>query len=479
MSVRRRIVVLAAGAVAVAVLVVSAVVYLSARSTLRGQVDESLRALAPDVRPTTISSGTSAVGVPPAVIQQRIERSGPVPAPDARRSMFFLSVPAAPFGGATGYAQVLTENGDVLRSTDRGQELPITQATKDVAAGRRAAFLADQDVSGVHLRVFTVRGLAGDALQVARPLTEVDDSLRHLLWILLAVGIGGVALAGGFGLFVARRAMTPVEALTETAEHVAATQDLSRRLPADPHGDELARLGASFNAMLGALEDSRAAQRQLVADASHELRTPLTSVLTNVEHLARMPATANGDREAALTAATAQLRELDVLIEDLVDLARPEPPVHACEDVRLDTLVEEAVARAGLHAPDVEFDVDVAPVVVRGVRARLHRAVGNLLDNAVKHGPPGGPVRVTVAANGNGLAEVVVDDLGPGIPEAERAHAFDRFWRSDEARGLPGSGLGLAIVRHVAETHGGSVTAGDAPGGGARLRLRLPRSSSS
>jgi two-component system sensor histidine kinase MprB len=232
--------------------------------------------------------------------------------------------------------------------------------------------------------------------------------------------------------------------------------------------------------MLGALEDSRAAQRQLVADASHELRTPLTSVLTNVEHLARLPAgEANGDREAALAAATAQLRELDVLIEDLVDLARPEPPVHQTEDVRLDMLVGEAVERAAIHAPGVKFDVDAAPVVVRGVRSRLHRALGNLLDNAVKHGPPEGPVGVRVCANGNGLAEVIVDDRGPGIPPEERAHAFDRFWRSDEARGLPGSGLGLAIVRHVAETHGGSVSAGEAPGGGARMCLRLPRSPSS
>jgi len=234
--------------------------------------------------------------------------------------------------------------------------------------------------------------------------------------------------------------------------------------------------------MLGALEDSRAAQRQLVADASHELRTPLTSVLTNVEHLARLPAAnghGNGDREAALTAATAQLRELDVLIEDLVDLARPEPPTHATEDVRLDELVEQAVQRAELHAPNVRFEVEAAPVVVRGVRARLHRAVGNLLDNAVKHGPPDGPVAVRVRASGDGRAEVVVDDQGPGIPAAERAHAFDRFWRSDEARGLPGSGLGLAIVRHVAETHGGSVAAGDAPGGGARLTLCLPASSTS
>jgi len=460
--------VLSAGAVAAAVLVASVAVYFSVRSTLRHQVDDSLRSLAPDVR--------QAKGPGTALFERRTIA---VPGGPQTGETFSLQVPQPAFGGAPGYAQILTADGNVFRSTSSGPTLPVTQATRDVASGRRAPFLADEHVNGVHLRVYTVRGLADDALQVARPLTEVDASLHRLLWILLAVGMGGVALAGGFGLLVARGTIRPVKDLTETAEHVTATQDLSRRLPADPDGDELQRLGASFNAMLGALDESRAAQRQLVADASHELRTPLTSVLTNVELLARLPESDGEDREAALAAATAQLRELDVLVDDLVLLARPEPPVYAIEDIRLDMLVDEAVQRARSHAPGVRFDVQTSPVVVRGVAAQLHRAVGNLLDNAVKHGPPEGPVAVTVSANGDRLGDVVVDDRGPGIPPEERAQAFERFWRSDEARGLPGSGLGLAIVRHVAEIHGGRVSADTAPGGGARLLMRVPLSPTS
>jgi two-component system sensor histidine kinase MprB len=466
MSVRRRLVLLAAGAVAAAVLVASVVVYVSVRSTLRAQVDNSLRSLAPEAATRAI-----AVGAGPVIVQSQ--------AAAGTQGVPTLQLPTSPFGGATGYVQVLTQGEAGVRSTTRGPPLHITQATRDVAAGRRAPFLADETVHGVHLRVFTARGPGNNALLVARPLTEVDASLSRLLRILIGVGLGGVALAGGFGLLVARGTMRPVQALTETAEHVARTQDLSRRLPADPDGDELQRLGASFNAMLGALGDSRAAQRQLVADASHELRTPLTSVLTNVELLARLPDEEVAERETVLAAATAQLRELGVLIEDLVDLARPEPPAHAVEDVRLDELVGEAVERFERHAPGCAFVLQCSPVVVGGVRARIDRAVGNLLDNAIKHGPADGPVTITVRTSGDGLGEVVVADRGPGIPPVDRAHAFDRFWRADDARRVPGSGLGLAIVRHVAETHGGSVAVGDAPGGGARLELRLPLSPSS
>jgi two-component system sensor histidine kinase MprB len=171
-----------------------------------------------------------------------------------------------------------------------------------------------------------------------------------------------------------------------------------------------------------------------------------------------------------------QLEELTVLVGDLVDLARPgEQPAEEAEDVRLDQLVAQAVERARGHRDGaVRFRLDASPCVVRGSRARLHRAVSNLLDNAVKWSPPGGAVEVTVREG-----EMAVRDHGPGIPSGDLPHVFDRFYRSPAARGLPGSGLGLAIVRQVADAHGGTVTAEAAEGGGARLRLRLPRSSGS
>ena len=260
---------------------------------------------------------------------------------------------------------------------------------------------------------------------------------------------------------------------------MAATRDLSRRI--DVTGtDEVARLAGRFNEMLGALEASRRAQRQLVADASHELRTPLTSLRTNIEVLARSDGMPAADRESLLRDLVSQLEDLTVLVGDLVDLAREEEQggvalsaAAGAEEVRLDAVVEQAVERARRHAPLLSFEADLEPVVVRGVPERLDRAVANMLDNAIKWSPAGKVVEVSVRES-----EVTVRDHGPGIDPADLPFVFDRFYRAPAARGVPGSGLGLAIVRQVAEAHGGTVTASRADGGGTVLRLRLDRASS-
>jgi two-component system sensor histidine kinase MprB len=233
----------------------------------------------------------------------------------------------------------------------------------------------------------------------------------------------------------------------------------------------VSRLARAFNTMLEALEHSQRAQRRLVADASHELRTPLTSLRTNLEVMAR-----NGlddsDRDRLRRDLVAQLEEMTGLVGDLVELAReeePEPP--PAEDLRFDELVAAAVERARRHAPLVTFTTELEPALVEAVPARLDRAVANLLDNAAKWSSPGGTVDVRLAHG-----ELTVRDRGPGIAPEDRGRVFDRFYRTDEARGRPGSGLGLAIVRQVAEAHGGSVVAEAAEGGGALLRLRLPAS---
>jgi two-component system sensor histidine kinase MprB len=300
-----------------------------------------------------------------------------------------------------------------------------------------------------------------------RPLEEVDSTLRDLGFALALISLGGIALAAGLGRIVARAALTPVTQLTEAAEHVARTRDLSRRIRADGT-DELSRLGASFNTMLEALADAERSQRQLVADASHELRTPLTSLRTNIEVLssALLPPQ---DHDRLLRDLVAQLDELTVLVADLVDLARGDEPEADVEDVRLDTLVADAVERARRHAADRVFFTELEPCLVEGVPGRLDRAVSNLLDNAAKWSPAGGQIEVRVRDG-----EVSVRDHGPGIAESDLPYVFDRFYRAPAARGLPGSGLGLAIVRQVAESHGGTVVAQRANGGGARMSLKLP-----
>ena len=307
----------------------------------------------------------------------------------------------------------------------------------------------------------------GFALQIARPLDEVDGVLDRLRWILLAIALGGSALAALLGLGVAQSALVPTRRLTEAAEDITATHDLRRRVDTD-RKDELGRLAVAFNTMLGALEDSVEAQRRLVSDASHELRTPLTSLRTNVELLGKTDALPADERRQLLEDVDAELDELSRLIADVVDLARDGEPERIEEDVRLDQLVADAVDRARRRAPEITFETTLDESVVHGSRERLHRAVSNLLDNAVKWSPDGGAVEVRVAD-----AVVSIRDHGPGIAEDDLPKVFDRFYRAADARGLPGSGLGLAIVRQVADSHGGSVSAARADGGGTIVRLQL------
>jgi two-component system sensor histidine kinase MprB len=305
------------------------------------------------------------------------------------------------------------------------------------------------------------------ALQVARPLAEVHHTLARISLFLLLIALAGVAIAIGLGLLVSRAALAPVRRLTRATENVTATGDLSERIEARGV-DELSRLAKSFNRMLGALQESTRAQRQLVADASHELRTPLTSLRTNIEVLASERALPPEERDRLLRDVVEQLGEMTTLIAELIELARGEQRALEAEDVRLDLLAAEAVERARRNRPGVTFSTDLEESTVHGVPATIERAVANLLDNAAKWTPPGGEVEVTVDDG-----ELTVRDHGPGIDEEDLPYVFDRFYRARSARGMPGSGLGLAIVRQVAEAHGGGVVAERADGGGTRMRLQL------
>jgi two-component system sensor histidine kinase MprB len=273
-----------------------------------------------------------------------------------------------------------------------------------------------------------------------------------------------VVLGGG----VTAAAAAPVARLTRAAEHVSETGDLSMRIEETGSDDELRRLAASFNEMLAALERSVGAQRQLVADASHELRTPITSIRTNVDVLASGAALDPGERERLLADVRDQLEELTTIVNDLVELARDGERPTELGEVRLDEVVANAVASFRRLARDVDVETELEPTVVAADGVRVDRAVRNLLDNATKWSPPRGRVEVTVRD-----AAVTVRDHGPGFPDEDLPHVFDRFYRSTAARGKPGSGLGLAIVRQVATSHGGWVRAENAPDGGAVVRLQL------
>jgi len=444
MTFRTRIAISAAAAVALTVVAASVLLYLVAREQLRAPVDEALEARAAEIS---------------------VQPLGILPGQGGKT---YLAV-RPEFGEARGYVQLVRTDGTVLAPPRQRITLPVDDDVMAVAGQRDPAFWTEVDLDGEHIRVFTFAYGPDAAVQVARPLTEVDESLRRIGLVLLLIAAGGIVIAAGLGLVVARAALTPVRRLTETIERVSETQDLSERIDVTGQ-DELSRLAASFNAMLGALEESTRAQRQLVADASHELRTPLTSVRTNIEVLASDRTLPAEDRRRLLDDVVEQLGEMTTLISELIELARAEQLVAEPEDVRLDLLVADVVERARRNRPGVTYEVVLEPGTIQGVPATLERAVGNLLDNAAKWSPEGAVVEVAVRDG-----RLTVRDHGPGIADEDLPYVFDRFYRARAARGMPGSGLGLAIVRQVAESHGGDVIAEQAEGGGTRMVLSLAR----
>jgi two-component system sensor histidine kinase MprB len=232
----------------------------------------------------------------------------------------------------------------------------------------------------------------------------------------------------------------------------------------------------SFNLMLAAVERSRGEQTRLVADAGHELRTPLTSMRTNVDLLTQAEAVgglAEADRLDMLQDISDQVDELSSLVSDLVELARNETEPRREASIDLAEILNNAVERVRRRAPGMNFDIRTRPWTVVGDPRELERAAVNLLDNAVKWSPPGGLITVRLS---NGTISVL--DQGPGIPDEDLPYVFDRFFRSEESRTMPGSGLGLAIVRHAANRHGGKVSAGHGPHGGALMTITIPHSSS-
>jgi two-component system sensor histidine kinase MprB len=452
---RKRLSLLAAAAVAVAVAVAVVLCYWVVRGQLLGQVDSEL---------TQQASLVQQVGI-------RALGTGDFPglAPDA--------------GGRAPYVQLAEANGFVLLRKG-GLALRFDASARSVAAGTTNNVFDDATVSGVHVRIFIFHAnaqlcveceIVPVAVQLARPLKQVDNVLRNLRLILFLLFVGGIAVAALLGRIAASRVLSPLAEVTRTAQLIGETDDLSRRI-AVRADDEVGQLATRFNEMLGRLQQSRAAldesvhaQRQLVADASHELRTPVTSLRTNVEVLLAGGELDDEDRERLLADVVEQSEELSALVGDLIELARGDLPPSSTEDVRLDRVVEESLARARRNAPDVEFIAELAPVIVEGVPERLGRAVNNLLDNAARHTSPGRPVEVVVDRDG-----LRVRDHGSGVSEKDLPHIFDRFYRGENTRGRQGSGLGLAIVRQTAVQHGGSATAANAPDGGATFTLHLP-----
>jgi two-component system, OmpR family, sensor histidine kinase MprB len=486
-SLRRRLALLSAAAVALAIVLASVIVYALVRDRLRDQVDDDLRgqaertmarlegvftqAIAPGgaVEPGALGGIIARAEAPPG---QAGAPGGPLPAKGASGAGEILALPPSSPGTAPALGQIVAADGTAIRGPGSSIEIPVSASAQEVAAEAGGTRFEDVEVGGdTTLRVLTQPLVKGAALQVASSLEPTDDTLSNLVVILFLVSAGGIALGAALGTVVARTALAPAGEVSDAAEEVARTRDLTRRIEVRG-SDELGRLAASFNQMMEALERSEAAQRRLVADASHELRTPLATLRTNIETLGRRDRVDPAERRQLVGDLTDELEEMTELVADVVELARlPGENDEAAmrEDVALDELARDAVERSRRRARELSFVERIAPSLVLGDRQRLGRAISNILDNACKWSEPGGTVEVEVADG-----RVAIRDHGAGFSEEDLTRVFDRFWRSDEARGKPGSGLGLAIVQRVAEEHGGTARAANAEGGGAVVSIELP-----
>jgi two-component system, OmpR family, sensor histidine kinase MprB len=473
MTLRARISAVAGLAVALAVLIAAVSLYVAVRSDLRGEVDKSLRQRASAFVPPTSADhratpedGSGLPGGSPPPGEPSPDGPAPPRGADDGDNGFPNSIEPAPLGNPSGYVQFVAPNGAVHVPGGQGSSttIPLSANDKAIAHSGKGQSLSDRSVKGVQLRVLTLGNGPRGALLVARPLTEVDNELSRLLLILAIVGVVGIALAAALGALVARAALAPIARFTQRTETIAGGLDPSQRLP-DGGRDELARLAASFNATLDALQRSVESQRNLVADASHELRTPIASLRANIQVLADAERLPPEDQASLRADIVSELDELTRLVGDVVELARGAEPEGELHDVSLDEIVRGAVQRAQRRS-DTIFQVNLEPTLVRGEAARIDRAVSNLLDNARKWSPPEQPIEVDLH---DGLLSI--RDHGPGFEQADLPHVFERFYRADRARKLPGSGLGLAIVRQAAEAHEGHVEAENAPGGGALVRI--------
>jgi two-component system sensor histidine kinase MprB len=434
-TLKARLTLVAAGVVAVVVVLASATTYFVMRHELQSQVDGSLHNVG-----TTVQ-----------------ENYGNI---------------AGPYDYGGNFVEVVDRAGNVQHTTLRAA-LPIDPQVRAVAHGTAHGFYRDITFRGVSLREYVAPvadnplGIVDEAVVVVRSLREMNRALERLRLILILVSLGGIAVAAAAGALVSGATLAPVRRLTAAAERIAETGEPSERVPEGGH-DELAALGASFNTMLGALEESLATQRRFVADASHELRTPLTSLQTNIDVLRGDLELDPEQQRRLLDDLHRESQEMRSLIAGLLELARGGAQVEKAE-FQLDELVEDAVERARTRFPAITWQTDgLEPTIVDGYRDRMERAVWNLLENAGKWSGEGGAVEVSLTSG-----DLEIRDHGPGFAEEDRPLVFDRFYRSAAARAMPGAGLGLAIVREVAEAHGGTVAAENAQDGGARVRLSL------
>ena len=386
------------------------------------------------------------------------------------------------FASTGGRVVVLDADGAQLvdSSPDGSEVFPIVPADLE-AADRHAEAIREVAANGDSLRLTVEPVTLPDGTRVGyvawadstQPLRDVLTTVSSALLVGGSLVIG-LALVGG--LVLARRALTPVADVTETARAISLSGDFAARVEGGQRGDEVGELALAFNEMLEALEQNHQALQRFLGNASHQLRTPLTTIRANLD-LAERPGLPADERQAILADARDEAERMGRLIGDLLSLARAESGARLeFAAVELDAVLVESVRRERQGAPHVRMTVEtVEPAVVEGDRDRLRELFGILLDNAARYTPAGGKVAAALEVR-DGRAIVRVSDTGIGLDETDRQRLFERLYRGSRAREMrpAGTGLGLAIAYWIVESHAGTIELADREGGGTVAMVELP-----
>lgn len=434
-------------AMALVLLLVGAFVYIRLAHSLDDTIDDGLRSRADDVA---------------ALVQ---------------RPGFDLQARSGLTDEEESFAQLLDQNGRVLAASPVLEGRPLLNAAEVEQASRGPVFLGRDRIASLDdgVRLLAAPVSENDVVVVVGSSLEVrNEALAGLLFQFLVGGPIALALAGLLAFALATAALRPVEAMRREAEAIGGAEP-GRRLPVPAAHDEIARLGETLNEMLSRLETALARERTFVADASHELRTPLALLQAELEVALRRPRSVQ-ELEAAVRSAAREAERLARLAEDLLVLARADQGRLPVRPERIDAaeLMQAVSARFATRTAEAgrELAIGAADAKLFADRLRLEQALGNLLDNALRHGS--GTVSLELAER-DGYVELHVLDEGPGFEPGFLTRAFDRFARPDEARAATGSGLGLAIAAMVAHAHGGRAGAQARPGGGADVWISVPR----